>query len=356
MVTMTATVQGRSERGLVVRAIQAGRRDVNDLTNMVFYARHPAMTGRRIGPQQRGLAREWLRIRDRIVRPAVAAASRPTVVAPTTPTRLRSTQWLRAAWSDDDCAENRMVPLRIFGTRTPVNPLTRAAFTALEQALRSAGYQPRSVWNYNCRDIKDQPGRRSLHAYGLALDIDPDCNPHRRGAAGPARFSPAATQQERCRDVQAGMADTSFTPAQVAAVEGLQTVDGLQVFAWGGRWASSPDSMHFQINLSPQELRRGVNPPQPPSRQYSDVVAVGRQIQSMGYHVSEHPEFGGVNPVHSPKSYHYRGRAIDVNWYPASEEPAMLDRLHQWIRANVRGYRELLWRVKDHFDHLHLAI
>jgi D-alanyl-D-alanine carboxypeptidase len=353
---MTATVRGRSERELATGAIQAGRRDVNELTNLVFYARHPEMTGRKIRPQQRGLVREWLSIRDRLVRPAIAAATPSTVPAPGGPSRLRSTQWLRSAWSDYECAEGRMVPLRIFGTLTPVNPLTRTAFTALEQALRSAGYKPRSVWNYNCRDIKDQPGRRSLHAYGLALDIDPRCNPHRRGASGPARFSPSATQRKRCEDVQAGWADTAFTPAQVAAAEGLQTVDGLQVFAWGGRWASSPDSMHFQINVGPHELRRGVNPPLPASQQHSDIGAVGRQIQAMGYHVSEHPQFGGVNPVHTQNSYHYRGRAIDVNWYPSTEEPAMLDRLYDWIRANVRGYRELLWRAKGHYDHLHLAI
>jgi hypothetical protein len=358
MVMMTTTLRGSSERALVTRAVEAGKRDVNGLTNMVFYARHPQMTGRRIRPQQRALVREWLTIRDRIVRPSLAAVigSISTAPGPRTASRLRSTQWLRSAWAADECAEDRMVPLRIFGTVTPVNPSTRTAFTALEQALRSARYKPKSVWNFNCRDIKGQPGRRSLHAYGLALDIDPRCNPHRQGAEGPARFSPAATQQERCGDVQAGWADTTFTPEQVAAVEGIQTVDGLQVFAWGGRWTGSPDSMHFQINLSPQELRRGISPPLPPSRQYSDIVTVGRQIQGMGYSVSEHPRFGGVNPVHTRKSYHYAGRAIDVNWYPARDEPAKLDRLRDWIKANVPDYRELLWRTKGHDDHLHLAI
>jgi hypothetical protein len=95
---MTATVRGLSERELVARAIQAGRRDANDLTNLVFYARYPAMTGRRIRPQHRRLAREWLGIRDRIVRPAIAAATRSTVAAPGSPSRLRSSQWLRSAW------------------------------------------------------------------------------------------------------------------------------------------------------------------------------------------------------------------------------------------------------------------
>jgi D-alanyl-D-alanine carboxypeptidase len=251
-VMTTVASGGSSERQLVALAIEAGKRDLNDLTNLVFYVRHPEMTGRRIRPGQADLVREWLAIRDRIVKPALAA------VAPAAASRLRTTAWLRAAWRDFECAEDRMVPVRIFRTVTPVNPLTTRAFAALEEALGSAGYRPRSVWNYNCRDIKGQPGRRSLHAYGLALDIDPRCNPHRRGAHGDARFSPAATQWDRCQDVQAGWADTTFTPDQVAAVEAIQTVDGLQVFAWGGRWSTSPDPMHFQVNVTPGELRRGI--------------------------------------------------------------------------------------------------
>ncbi|HEX6675029.1 MAG TPA: M15 family metallopeptidase [Actinomycetes bacterium] len=253
----TATARATSERELVALAIEAGKRDVNDLTNLIFYGRHPEMTGRRIAAGQRDLAGEWLAIRDRIVRPALAATTAPPGTRAAR--RLRSTQWLRSAWSGYECAGRRMVEMRILGRPpTPVNARTTAAFAALERALRSTGYRPRSVWNYNCRDIKGQPGSRSLHAYGLALDIDPDCNPHRRGARSPARFSRAATQQDRCRDVRAEWADTSFTPEQVAAVEAIRTVDGLQVFAWGGRWTTSPDPMHFQINVSPGELARGI--------------------------------------------------------------------------------------------------
>jgi hypothetical protein len=243
---------------VVESAIRAGNRDVNDLTNMLFYARHPEMTGRRIRPNQRDLVREWLTIRDRIVIPAVAARLGSSAPGSRTVPR-RSTRWLRTAWRGHECAEDRMVALRFFQTTTPVNRVTREAFTSLEHALRSVGYRPKSVWNYNCRDIQGSE-KRSLHAYGLAVDIDPRCNPHRRQAPGPARFSPEATQEARCRDVVAGRADTTFTPEQVAAVEAIQTVDGLQVFAWGGRWRSSPDSMHFQINVSPRELRRGLAP------------------------------------------------------------------------------------------------
>ncbi|HSH61439.1 MAG TPA: hypothetical protein VK988_17710, partial [Acidimicrobiales bacterium] len=87
-----------------------------------------------------------------------------------------------------------------------------------------------------------------------------------------------------------------------------------------------------------------------------NIVAVGRRMQGMGYRVGEQPSFGGVAPVHTKNSYHYRGRAIDVNWYPANQEPAKLDYLHGWIRQNVSPITELLWRTKGHYGHLHLAM
>lgn len=43
------------------------------------------------------------------------------------------------------------------------------------------------------------------------------------------------------------------------------------------------------------------------------VVGIGRQLQRMGFTVSEHPAFGGVNAQHSPTGGHYDARAIDVN-------------------------------------------
>lgn len=86
-----------------------------------------------------------------------------------------------------------------------------------------------------------------------------------------------------------------------------------------------------------------------------NIVQIGRMIQGMGYRVSEHPAFGGVHPVHVPNSYHYRGQAIDVNW-PGSNEPQKLDQLHSWIKRNVQGIAELIWRAPGHWSHLHLAV
>lgn len=84
-----------------------------------------------------------------------------------------------------------------------------------------------------------------------------------------------------------------------------------------------------------------------------NIVQLGLMLQRMGYQVGEHPRFGGVAPVHTAGSYHYRGRAIDVNH--GGDEMAALDRIAGPLRRNP-AVVELLWRVADHYDHLHVAM
>src|SRR4051812_44715381 len=55
----------------VTLAAGAGFRDVNQLTNIVFYFRHPDRIGTKIRPDERAVASEWIDIRDRIVKPAL---------------------------------------------------------------------------------------------------------------------------------------------------------------------------------------------------------------------------------------------------------------------------------------------
>jgi hypothetical protein len=177
--------------------------------------------------------------------------------------RFLTSAQLRLAWSSYERAEDRMTPLRMFGRwTTPVNPETVDAWRAFERALLGAGYRPHGARVYNCRQIAGQQ-TRSLHAYGLAVDIDHDdpiCNVNRPTPDGRAvRFSPADTTDERCHDVRRGVADTSFTPEQIGAIEAIQTVDGHQVFTWGGRWRTTKDTMHFQIAVTPTELARGIS-------------------------------------------------------------------------------------------------
>jgi hypothetical protein len=84
------------------------------------------------------------------------------------------------------------------------------------------------------------------------------------------------------------------------------------------------------------------------------IVGLGKWIQSMGYAVGEHPAFGGVTGGHAPGGWHYKAGALDVNadTFPGGE-PAALDRLNAMLRA--KGWHTL-WRVPDHFDHLHVDL
>ncbi|WP_328475143.1 D-alanyl-D-alanine carboxypeptidase family protein [Actinoplanes sp. NBC_00393] len=61
----------------VAVAAGAGVRDVNQLTNLVFWYRHPELIGQKLRADQRDLAQEWLRVRDEIVRPALAGLPPP---------------------------------------------------------------------------------------------------------------------------------------------------------------------------------------------------------------------------------------------------------------------------------------
>ena len=67
-------------RPFVQVQIAAGLRDRDDLTNLVFFARHPQREGRplrRDEPDFGPLSREWLQIRDAVVAPALGRAADP---------------------------------------------------------------------------------------------------------------------------------------------------------------------------------------------------------------------------------------------------------------------------------------
>jgi len=74
--------QGSSESSLIGARIAAGVRNENTLTDDVFFARHPEMGRTPIAERQRQLAIEWLGIRDRLVRPALAGPGAPTSSPP----------------------------------------------------------------------------------------------------------------------------------------------------------------------------------------------------------------------------------------------------------------------------------
>lgn len=72
--------------------------------------------------------------------------------------------------------------------------------------------------------------------------------------------------------------------------------------------------------------------------------------------VTEHPEFGGVNTVHSKNSYHYSGRAIDIGAYDY-EQPPILSVIDKFGKNTGYFPVELLHAGNDryHQDHVHVA-
>lgn len=68
------------EQSTVRQAIAGGTSDVNKLTNLVFFARHPERNGRGLSLSEPGIAAlgaEWTTIRDTIVRPLMATGPSP---------------------------------------------------------------------------------------------------------------------------------------------------------------------------------------------------------------------------------------------------------------------------------------
>jgi len=124
-----------------------------------------------------------------------------------------------------------------------VHPVTADAFRALAAVFRNFNYSYNERAGGTCVCRKITGGRRSsLHAHGIALDINPSANGYRR-AAGPIQWG----------------RHTDMSPAMITAVEAIRTKTGRRVFEWGGRWTNIKDAMHFQVRVSQSDLKSGID-------------------------------------------------------------------------------------------------
>ena len=90
---------------------------------------------------------------------------------------------------------------------------------------------------FNCRPpVGSTAGGWSMHAYGLAIDVNPVENPYLLG--GQPRPPAGRRYLDRSR-VRAGM-----------AVDGRVLVRAFESvgWRWGGRWRGQPDYQHFSTN------------------------------------------------------------------------------------------------------------
>jgi hypothetical protein len=92
-----------------------------------------------------------------------------------------------------------------------------------------------------------------------------------------------------------------------------------------------------------------------PGGQYNDPLEFGRWLQKRGFRVSEHPAFGGVDPVHTKNSKHYSKRAFDVNYGPGGtsrQETAAIN----GILAMAQKYGlKYIWQAPGHYNHAHFS-
>ena len=123
-------------------------------------------------------------------------------------------------------------------------PLARARLIEHYQGDDAASMQDNNTSAFNNRQITGG-GPPSLHAYGLAIDINPLQNPYvQPGQQGAARFSPPAgiaymnrLAQRPGKPVRPGMAEP---------VVRLFAEHGFTV--WGGYWDTPVDYQHFQFS------------------------------------------------------------------------------------------------------------
>ena len=87
---------------------------------------------------------------------------------------------------------------------------------------------------------------------------------------------------------------------------------------------------------------------------------VGKTLQSLGFRVAEHPDFGGVAPnVHDPGGYHPYGEAFDVTHHVGSYENSVAKTAQ--LKKQIRSLKLFASVIgpgdgdSRHTDHLHLG-
>lgn len=154
---------------------------------------------------------------------------------------MTSTGTLRTWFAGYECEKmGRNPQVILLGKRVPVNPLTIDAWLAFSSVATNTGFVAQVVQTYNCRPITGGSGL-SLHAFGIAVDIDPTLNPY---------IKTRSFDWKR----------TTFTPVQVKALLDIKTNNGKKVFQWGGYYVSVKDYMHWEVQCSPSDLKTGIDP------------------------------------------------------------------------------------------------
>jgi hypothetical protein len=151
-----------------------------------------------------------------------------------------SSRWRTETWGTPCQPDIVAMPIYAGGPRFQAERRAREAFILLGAVFLKHGYVVRRCGCYNCRRITGGTSNSS-HSWAISLDVNDDTNPYRTDRLV-----------------------TDMSSAMIEDVYAIRTIDGIQVFRWGGDWDGRPetpnsnyDAMHFEIIATPEELARG---------------------------------------------------------------------------------------------------
>ncbi len=159
---------------------------------------------------------------------------------------MSSTGAMRLAWARPcQLSPGRTRSFGSAGARITIDARGDSVWDAVEAIMAAHSYtiRPADTGAYNCRLITGGSGY-SLHAYGIAVDVNWQSNPYGRTLV------------------------TDMAAAMIADIEAIRPARlgyrHLPAVRWGGRYSGNKDAMHFEILVVPAALTQGVTYPSAP--------------------------------------------------------------------------------------------
>lgn len=150
---------------------------------------------------------------------------------------MLSTATLRRSWAPACNVPLQRVDI-VQGVQVRCHARAATAVRALGRVLEAHAYavRQRDTSAYACRAITGGSGP-SLHAFGIAIDVNWNTNPYRAD----------------------NVLVTDMPRAMVEDILRIRTKNGEQVWRWGGEFTSIKDSMHYEIACAPADLATGID-------------------------------------------------------------------------------------------------
>jgi hypothetical protein len=120
------------------------------------------------------------------------------------------------------CDEKTLTTIAFLGKQVKVNKIVVPELQAINTAWQNStdpavkNYKINSVIGYACRSVRNQPNKTSSHAYGIAIDINPETNPFLGTMCKTDMPQPAFIKLFKDKG-----------------------------WGWGGNWSNPKDPMHF---------------------------------------------------------------------------------------------------------------